>query len=319
MIWVTWRQHRDAALIGAIGLALLAPALILTGLRMAADYQQLHLGTCVATVGSTTQPANCANSIGAFQQQYQGLATNFAVLLLLPLLVGVLVGAPLVARELEQGTHLLAWTQGITRQRWLAVKFTCLFGGALLLAAITAALLNWWRAPLDTIQSSLTPLVFDLEGVVPIAYMAFAFALAVASGILLRRTLAAMAVTVLGFLGLRLLLLNVRYTLLPPQTVRYDLFTQPDPAIAQGYGGLVTDRGWMDAQGHIVPDFRVNSACATLDSFAQCTHGHGWLRYVTFQPTERFWALQGIESAIFLALALALIALTVWCVRYRIR
>jgi hypothetical protein len=94
MIWVTWRQHRGAALIGVVGLALLALVLIPTGLRMAADYQQLNLGTCVATVGSTAQPANCADSIGAFQQRYLFLATNFAVLLLLPLLVAFLSARP---------------------------------------------------------------------------------------------------------------------------------------------------------------------------------------------------------------------------------
>ena len=39
-----------------------------------------------------------------------------------PALIGVFWGAPLVARELEAGTHRLVWTQSVTRTRWLATK-----------------------------------------------------------------------------------------------------------------------------------------------------------------------------------------------------
>src|SRR6185369_14593823 len=40
-----------------------------------------------------------------------------------PVLVGVFFGAPLVAREVEQGTHRLVWTQGVTRLQWALAKF----------------------------------------------------------------------------------------------------------------------------------------------------------------------------------------------------
>ena len=36
--------------------------------------------------------------------------------------IGIFWGAPLVARELETGTFRLAWTQSVTRTRWLVVK-----------------------------------------------------------------------------------------------------------------------------------------------------------------------------------------------------
>jgi len=32
------------------------------------------------------------------------------------------IGAPLLAREFEHGTFRLAWTQGISRRRWLLSK-----------------------------------------------------------------------------------------------------------------------------------------------------------------------------------------------------
>ena len=51
-------------------------------------------------------------------------AARLGILLLLvvPAIIGIFWGAPLVARELETGTYRLAWTQSVTRTRWLAVK-----------------------------------------------------------------------------------------------------------------------------------------------------------------------------------------------------
>ena len=42
-----------------------------------------------------------------------GLPAAFAI-------IGVLTGAPLVAREVEQRTHLAAWTQSVSRRGWPA-------------------------------------------------------------------------------------------------------------------------------------------------------------------------------------------------------
>ena len=41
---------------------------------------------------------------------------------LAPAVIGAFWGAPLVARELEAGTHRLVWNQSVTRTRWLATK-----------------------------------------------------------------------------------------------------------------------------------------------------------------------------------------------------
>ena len=45
-------------------------------------------------------------------------------LILLAAVIGVFWGAPLVARELEQGTQRLVWTQSVTRRRWFSTKET---------------------------------------------------------------------------------------------------------------------------------------------------------------------------------------------------
>jgi len=77
-----------------------------------------------------------------------------------------------------------------------------------LAAACYALLVTWWRMPLDlaTGQRFLSPgPSFDLEGLVPVGYALFAVALGVFAGVLTRRTLPAMAITLVGFLATRLL------------------------------------------------------------------------------------------------------------------
>jgi ABC-type transport system involved in multi-copper enzyme maturation permease subunit len=65
---------------------------------------------------------------------------------LAPALIGMFWGAPLVAREMEAGTFRLAWSQSVSRMRWLAVKL----GVVGLAAVVTTGLLSspsGWRSP----------------------------------------------------------------------------------------------------------------------------------------------------------------------------
>lgn len=43
--------------------------------------------------------------------------TGLLVVLAVPAVIGMFWGAPLISRELETGTHYLAWNQGVTRTR----------------------------------------------------------------------------------------------------------------------------------------------------------------------------------------------------------
>src|SRR5262249_49694296 len=143
--------------------------------------------------------SNCPTIIQSFLRQYEFLTGAVPWLNLVPVLVAMLVGAPLVARELEHSTHRLVWTQGVTRLRWLAVKLGLVLIGCLLAEGILIALLTWWNGPFTRLGGSFGK-VFDLEGTAPVAYMAFALAAAVAAGTLLRRALPAMVLTLGLFL-----------------------------------------------------------------------------------------------------------------------
>jgi hypothetical protein len=321
MIWLTWRQHRAEALIVGGALGLLALLFLLTGLNIHDAYHQLGVDACVANPASNN---DCNTFIRTFQEQYGALSSAVPWLNFAPALVAMLVGAPLVARELEHGTHRLVWTQSVTRGRWLTVKLALVIGGCLVVAGLLTALIVWWRGPFDALHGRLSQDAFDQEGIVPLAYMAFVVVLAVASGALLRRGIPAMALTLALFLAVRLPIdsfLRAHYQ--PPITVTFDVLANSPASV--GSGAWIIDGGFVDAAGHHLSSDQVFSQCLPANpvvgdklSIFQCIHDHGISNYITYQPADRFWTFQAIETALYAAVALGLLGLTVYWVRRRL-
>ncbi|MEO3743749.1 hypothetical protein [Plantactinospora sp. B5E13] len=112
-------------------------------------------------------------------------------------------GAPLVARDIEQGTQRLAWTQSVTRGRWLATRLGVAALGALAATAVLAGLISW-VLPAGPVADPMTWYHYESHGVVPFARVLLALALGAALGALTRNTHLAMAVSVplLGILQL---------------------------------------------------------------------------------------------------------------------
>src|SRR5690348_8328861 len=174
MIWLTWRQHRAAIVAIAVVVAILGTIFIVTGQQMANAFQQLGVADCLA---HPTHP-NCRDIVGSFYDDYGGLVGISEWLNLLPALLGLLVGAPLVAREIEQGTHYLVWTQGISAGRWLAIKLAILFAVTITATLLLTVVMSWWHATAwNQLQGHITPEMYDFEGIVPLAYAVFALAL----------------------------------------------------------------------------------------------------------------------------------------------
>ncbi len=321
MIWLTWRQHRAEALIVGGALALLALLFLLTGLDIHNTYHQLGVDACVANPASNT---NCNTFIRTFEEQYGALSYAVPWLNFVPALVAMLVGAPLVARELENGTHRLVWTQSVTRGRWLTVKLALVVGGCLLVAVALTALIMWWRGPFDALRGRFGQDAFDQEGIVPLAYMAFVVLLAVAAGALLRRGIPAMVLTLALFLGVRLPIdsyLPPHYQ--PPLTTTYSVLSNGPASVASD--AWVIDGGFVDSAGHHLSDQQVFGPCEQntglgLDkqSIFQCIHDRGISQYITYQPADRFWPFQAIETALYVVVALGLLGFTVYWVRRRL-
>jgi hypothetical protein len=249
-----------------------------------------------------------------------------------PCLLGVFWGGPLVARELETGTSQFAWMQSVTRRRWLTIKVGCILLAAAAWGGAVSALVTWWSSPVNALEhQNFQPAQFDLQGIVPIGYALFAVALGIATGTLLRHTLPAMAITIGVFTFLRLVIgQDFRSHYMTALTSISSFLHRGHHSVLPGSywlvsqglvgpGGKLLSAGAQPSSGiHIngVPIASIPRACQALAfqgprNFFPCLAAHGYRgSFITYQPASRYWAFQGIETGIFVLLAAALIAVT---------
>ena len=334
MFWLTWRQHRQQALAGAIALGGVALFLVLTHMGIARTFTSSGLAACLSNAGR-----DCGSVADTFTRQYRGYQFLIPLFLVVPMLVGLFWGTPLVARELESGTHRLIWTQSVTRRRWLSTKLVLVGAAVVAGAAAFAGLVSWWSALFVRANDErFTPGVFDVRGIVPIAYVLFAVALGVAAGVLIRRTLPAMAATLGGFVAVRALVtIFARPHYMAARTASAPIFAAGTGIkfVNDAFpGAWILNQVTLDRAGALVSqgvgfDFNYLSprcpgvippppAFPKPGPLEGCVHRLGIHVVSTYQPAGRFWAFQGIEFAIYAALAAALIAVSVWVVRRRI-
>jgi hypothetical protein len=317
MTWLVWRQHRIQYILGAALLAAFAVAIVITGHQVAAQFHSAQT-SCAAGHG-------CRQLGGLFMGNK---VVGFLVIATLgaPLIVGLFWGAPLVAAEVEAGTTQFAWMQSVTRKRWLTVKIGWMMLAAAIWGAVISILVSWWSSPTNAEQlNQFDPGRFDLVGLVPVAYSLFAMALGIASGALLRRTIPALAVTLAGFAGVRVLVtLLLRPHYMSPVTTYYNVLRGFNPAGAfwQLSQGVLGPNGQPIAQPNNIPYFdgipqnALPASCASAagsnaSPASSCVQALSHYRaFITYQPASRFWAFQGIEFGIFVVLAAALIAVT---------
>lgn len=296
MTCLIWRQHRGQALWTVITVTALCALMVSYGLSAEHWLAGYHLwlrqlaaagcpppdahggvfhvpstATCIALGEMGGTPRYPGSLQAAFASRYSfailfsqdGLPAAFAI-------IGALTGAPLVAREVEQRTHLAAWTQSVSRRRWYITKIAAL-GTALAVAGLAAGAANAWLAQQlaagDTTSSRWSWFVsihLALAG-----EAALAFALGVAFGALLRRTLPAIGAAVAGF---AVLLLGARWTvqaLTPVTNTTGPRFTAPPGS-------------WVLGSGTGVP--------------------------VPYHPASQYWPLQLILLTVLLTLAAAALA-----------
>ena len=338
MIWLTWRQHRKQALYTLIALAALAAVMLPTGLAMHHTFTDSGLAACLAKQGTSPFAAADAPDCGRLTQQFQsqyGAVTPIAILfVVLPVFIGIFFGAPLIAREVEHGTHRLVWTQGVSRRHWALVKFGLLGAVTLIVSAVYTLGMDWWSAPEVASGGRMGPIVFDIEGVAPIGYTLFAVALGVLAGTLSKKVLPAMGITVAGFVAVRILIETLaRPRYLSPLTASRPI-TSTDQ-VNSASGAWVYSSGITNGTGRLVlPNSTIS--CGTPGGIGANTSssvaapppdscgaqllsrslGPGpFYNSTRYQPAGRFWEFQGIEAGIFLALTAILLYLAIRRIR----
>lgn len=225
-------------------------------------------------------------------------------LVVLPALAGAFIGAPLVAREIENGTQNLAWTQGVTRMRWLLMKLVLVIVPLLL----AAALVGYLEVVLLNVQGPQINRwdVFDQQTPVVPAATFFALALGVAFGAVIGRLVPAMAATLVSFVIVRVGIgeLARSHYIAPLVKTTHDfnaVGSQADPT-----AWWLGFPNYYDSSGHLLGNLLGQSA--------------GQPSYVIqyFQPGDRFWVFQTIESAILAGLALLILGFAVYWVTRRL-
>jgi ABC-type transport system involved in multi-copper enzyme maturation permease subunit len=342
MIWLTWRQFRVQALVLLVPLAVLAVALIWTEPGLAHLYAEKGLNRCAV-------PGDCGQRTTAFLAALQsskyplGYFLGGAALYLFPAVIGAFWGAPLISRELEAGTFRLAWNQSVTRTRWTLVKLALIALTAMAIAGLASALVSWWAAPVDaaggfpvghTQLGRLSPQVFAARGLVPIGFAALTFTIGVLAGVLARKIIPAMAVTLVVFAGLlyalpafvlpHLATPVTQVAAVTPDLTRDQVLTSGQIVVAD----TSLPGAWIISNQTITPsglvftlpqssDSAFASACGNPTQ-ATCT---AWFasqhlrRRISYQPASRFWQLQAEETGILLVISLILAGAATWRTR----
>jgi hypothetical protein len=342
MIWLTWRQLRiQAAAVYAL-VAAAAVTLAITGPRL------------VRLAGTDGK---------IFDRLTQGdrnlFFTGIIVMAVAPAVIGVFWGAPMVARELEAGTHRLVWNQSVTRGRWLATKLGVTALASALAVGVLSLAVTWWSKPIDgamsdthgSLPARLTPVTFAMRGITPISYAVFALVLGVAIGLVVRRPLPAMAITLVLYIFVQIAVpLWVRPHLITPVTdiasfsrERMDGISLDDSSKvmritlntgSQGNWTLTNETidahgrptalpSWMNAclpgpPAAPGPNRTVVQEAPPIEPCLARLNAEGYRQRIVYQPADRFWPLQWAETAMFLGLSGLLTWFSFWWTRRRL-
>lgn len=348
MTWLAWRQFRTAAATLLAAAAALVLLMVATRPGLMSVYR--------------LEPRTFLDRLQFDRGDQRVYLVGIAALYLLPPIVGAFWGAPLIARELEAGTHRLAWTQGVTRTRWLAVKLGTT-GAATVAAVVPLALVvSWWASPIDAAvdagraagpfnQPRVSPGLFAARGVAPVAYALLALAIGVAVGLVVRRSAAAIGLTLALVVAVELVMpLVVRSHLAAP--VQRDLVLSPSNV--DGLRGSGDDREHVTLRTYLVKDepgsWPLDNATvdgtgrvpASLPESANCLLGppvdasptaparpdeaqqqacfdrlaaQGYRQRVSYFPASSFWTLQWREAGALGGLATVLVSCCFWRIR----
>lgn len=340
MIWTTWRQHRAEAFIGAAILLALTGGMLGVGWVARDRARSLGLPNCAAAAGK------CSDALEKLHRDFHSIPPFTIALVAVPLVAGMFWAAPLVSREYEAGTHRLAWTQSVSPLRWILVKVALIFGVVAAAALALGLLATWTLDPLvPAFGGRFNSTWYDIQGVVPVACMLFALGLGVAASAAIRRTIPAMAVTLVAYAAARIPIHWIRWHFAPLTTRSFsvpltallnnvagaprDFASSAVPADALPHGITITD-----PSGHVIspnaanlsvlrdfcPNLQVDaSRNGVVDPAACAEHIRSLSLHetISYQPASHFWIVQLVESSVFVFVAGLLVTVAVLAILRR--
>ncbi|MFB8119222.1 hypothetical protein ACFC51_25575 [Streptomyces sp. NPDC055962] len=302
---VVVRQHRwTLGIAGGLALAAVI-GLIALVLRSSHVSGVFEASNCRIDGGAGRACDQTARDYADSLHTYRRILDYYTLsLMALPTVFGAWVAGPVIARELESGTFRMAWTQSVSPARWLAARLTV---PVVLLVSGTAALavcLNWARALTDLPYRPewYSAHVFTTTGTVLAGHVLFALCVGALAGLLIRRVIPALTVSVLATGAVMGTFVYARGYLWPRSTVTgRSLDVEPDI--------------WWVKTGHITGagERLSQDVCAQVSSvqaYARCMTDHDVTsHYLDYHPASHFWPIQLVETGILLALAAVALAL----------
>lgn len=348
-----WLQTRTQTLVAIVLLVAVAVVAAITGVQLAHEF-----------AGSVAHcSTDCGFAISRFLSRDTFIDHALDILArAVPVLLGMFWGAPLIAREFETGTYRLAWTQSVSRKRWLATKLAVGGAATLLVTGAFTLTVTWWYSSRDQVGGTGPFQVFDRRDIVPVAYAVFAFAVGALLGAVIRRTVPAMAATLGVFVFVRIAIsLWVQPYLQPPiRKVLSLVGASPRSQVQLGietYGGghvrlfvqaqgpprswtlsstLLTRSGGPASSTRVAAFVQRHCPNASLlpvrppaggavtrvagaDPGRACLAkaAHAFRVAVTYQPANRYWTFQWLETGLYVLLTIAAIAACFWRVTRR--
>ncbi|WP_371499851.1 hypothetical protein OG871_26185 [Kitasatospora sp. NBC_00374] len=298
--WLMWRQQRVTILLWLA--AVVAAAVVFPILRgaMAEYIDSNHIAGCaMITTDPACQGEGIQHAVDTFRSRYAEILHGVgALLLMLPVAVGVFVAGPLLSKEYESGTWRLVLGQSVSRTRWLVAKLAT--SGAVAVAGSLAlmGLFHWMWLPSANFVSGVawcSSTFIVSGGPLLAATVLLALAIGATVGSLTRRVVPAMAITFGAVVVTQYVLASVRPYLVPYQTRFVSNSELPNDVWS-------FDRGFVTADGRHL-------------SYEAADTVTGAREYTDLHTAADYWPLQGVESGICLVLAAALVGFLFWRAR----
>jgi hypothetical protein len=219
---LTFRIQRFEAIVvaGAAVLAVVVSAIVIA-LFTAGGYSRC------ATDEALNQTPFCQASIGVWLNRIARLSVS--IVPVFPVVGGLLVGGPIVARELESGTARLAWSLGPSRTRWFvqrALPLLAMLFLACLAVGLTADALIHLMQPSINIDASFV--AFRARGLLVAVEGLLVASVALALGAILGRTVPTIVLTLALVGAIGVAVDKVERQLLTNEAVLGDQFSFSD-------------------------------------------------------------------------------------------
>jgi hypothetical protein len=347
MLRVTWIQHRASLLIMIAIFGLVAAFMIVTGLSVHAEYAKYLSNKCSYFGSSPVNRGDCSNLGASLLHSLNILTIVDTFMHVVPILIAMFIGAPLVAREVESGTYQFAWTQGTPRSSWLTMKLLFLGVTVVVLAIPLGLIASWYAQPVDAIglASHWQPGQFGVTAVTLPAICLTGLLAGVLIGAFQKKIVSAIATAglVVGslVLGIFAYLDNAIFSIHTTATTWYpsdgnigvvNRFAGVGTGFRSGprssWGGWLVNIWYERSNGvHLSVKEGLQVMNRLFSSNPKTTQvespqyvltwlaNHHYSFWISYQPANRFWIAQGVEAAIVLGVGFILLRVAMKAIR----